>query len=115
MFTPKEIRLLQICVGVVDDLPKRADHPMRVSLPTLADRLAEALSLSRQSNADDQAESLDMTDELCGSKQASEITGWAQRTVQRRAAELGGEKIGHAWLFDKQTVLSHAATTRKAA
>jgi hypothetical protein len=102
--TRSELRKLQVCVSIVDAMPKPAKHVLS-DLPELADKLGEELSRPRQELLSEMGE-LEMTDELIGSKEAGEILGWARRSVQRHAAALGGERVGHAWLFDRTTVLN---------
>ncbi len=63
-----------------------------------------ALASSRQDDATDQPFWDGDDDEWLGSAQVARVLGWSLRTVQRRAADLDGQKVGGAWVFREDVV-----------
>jgi hypothetical protein len=73
----------------------------------IVDELAE-MARKRQPEAAD-LRPLTHDDDALGSREVAALLGTSVRTVQRRADELGGQLVGHSYVFSRSTIREHIA------
>jgi hypothetical protein len=69
----------------------------------------ETAAANGHANAPTDAAVLPFVQDLMTSKEVAHIMQLSERQIRRKAAELGGRKRGHDWLFDP--VIVHTAAT----
>jgi hypothetical protein len=110
MFTDTQLRQLSYCVA--EELRVRMAGKPPGPQPWLRELLsalhnAVAMSPSRHSGDGRDADS-DHDDRIIGTPAAAEILGWTTKQVQRRTADLDGQKVGGKLMFRATAVAAYA-------
>jgi hypothetical protein len=106
------LKTLRWFVELADQLLDRdcPDHPARRGLPDAVDWLDSEISRRRNEAGEIRSALAEL--DLIGSGDACAILECTQRSVQQRADEIGGLRIGNGYVFSRAAVIAYAERQR---
>lgn len=95
---PDDLRLLAYMAQATSELRRRYGW---APLPIL-DHLAAIGQVDNQPEPPEECGRMDMT-----TAEAARLLGCSERSVRRKAKQLGGHRVGRSWLLDAEAVHEH--------
>jgi hypothetical protein len=105
-----DLRAAYFCAAEVVRISRLGGRPISAGVRSFYDRLGVEIRvrLSRSRQEFDCVPEQLSVDRRIGAAEAAMILGWSKRQVQRRCADLDGEKVGGRYLFRESIVTEYA-------